>query len=122
MQFPKPGSPVRGSKSGQPLMALFDLLGRHWAMGILWNLCADDLMTFGNLEKKCETITPSTLSKRLKELQAAGFIEKEGRHYRATALGRNLHTTLVPLSELSVAWSEALEGRGLADGKAILEK
>ncbi|HUI71032.1 MAG TPA: hypothetical protein VL354_10975 [Spirochaetia bacterium] len=35
--IPKPGRPVRGSTTGAPIMAL-DLLGRRWAMGILWNL------------------------------------------------------------------------------------
>ena len=27
---PKPGRPVRGSRSGVPVMALLDLLGRRW--------------------------------------------------------------------------------------------
>ena len=26
--LPRPGQPVRGSKTGKPIMALFDLLGR----------------------------------------------------------------------------------------------
>jgi len=38
MAIPKPGQPVRGSTTGAPIMALFDLLGRRWAMGIIWNL------------------------------------------------------------------------------------
>ena len=33
-KLPKPGQPVRGSRSGAPIMALFDLLGRRWAMGV----------------------------------------------------------------------------------------
>ena len=33
-----PGQPVRGSASGRPIMALLDLLGRRWALRILWEL------------------------------------------------------------------------------------
>src|SRR5208282_722599 len=33
--IPKPGSPVRGSRTGRPLMALLDLLGRRWALRIV---------------------------------------------------------------------------------------
>jgi DNA-binding HxlR family transcriptional regulator len=29
---------VRGSKSGRPIMALLDLLGRRWTLRILWEL------------------------------------------------------------------------------------
>lgn len=89
-------------------MALFDLLGRHWAMGILWHLCGEGSMSFGTLEQKCETITPSTLSKRLKELQAAGFVQKSGRVYNATPLGFDLYAALLPLADLSLLWSERL--------------
>jgi len=30
MSIPVPVKPVRGSKSGDPVMAIFDLLGRRW--------------------------------------------------------------------------------------------
>ena len=43
---PLPGSPVRGSRSGAPVMALLDLLGRRWAMGVLWTLCEGGPATF----------------------------------------------------------------------------
>jgi DNA-binding HxlR family transcriptional regulator len=43
------GEPVRGSRSGQPIMVLFDLLSRRWAMGILWNL-AEGPRTFRDLQ------------------------------------------------------------------------
>lgn len=29
---------VRGSKSGRPIMALLDLLGRRWTLRIIWEL------------------------------------------------------------------------------------
>ena len=33
-----PGRPARGSKSGRPIMALLDLLGRRWTLRIVWEL------------------------------------------------------------------------------------
>jgi len=35
---PRPGRPVRGSRTGRPIMALLDLLGRRWVLRILWEL------------------------------------------------------------------------------------
>ena len=34
----RPGLPARGSKSGRPIMALLDLLGRRWALRLVWEL------------------------------------------------------------------------------------
>ena len=34
MATPKPGTRVRGSRTGKPIMALLDLLGRRWALRI----------------------------------------------------------------------------------------
>ena len=46
-------------------MALFDLLGRRWAMGIVWNLAAGPV-TFRALQalhgRTSGTISPSVLS------------------------------------------------------------
>ena len=33
-----PGAPVRGSRTGRPVMALLDLLGRRWSLRVLWEL------------------------------------------------------------------------------------
>src|ERR1043166_5346486 len=35
---PRPGAPVRGSRTGRPIMALMDLLGRRGALRVLWVL------------------------------------------------------------------------------------
>ena len=88
MQTPKPGQPVRGSKTGKPIMALFDLLGRSWAMGILWNL-AEGPATFRVLQERCETVSPSTLNSRLKELKESGLVGRTLDGYILTDSGRN---------------------------------
>jgi DNA-binding HxlR family transcriptional regulator len=87
MKIPVPGKPVRGSKSGVPVMALLDLLGRSWAMGIIWGL-SERVMTFRKLQEYCETLGPTTLNVRIKELTKAGLIEKTTDGYHLTAMGK----------------------------------
>ena len=109
--IPVPGAPVRGSKSGSPIMALFDLLGRRWAMGVLWVLSERGPCTFRELETGCETISPAVLNTRLKELREAGLVIKQAPGYAVSELGREVHACLVPLSATSKKWA-ALVGKG----------
>ncbi|WP_282611414.1 helix-turn-helix domain-containing protein [Pelagibius sp. Alg239-R121] len=89
-------------------MALFDLLGRHWAMGILWNLCEAGPLTFRALEAKCETITPASLNKRLKELRAAELVHRVEGGYGATVLGDRLYDHLLSMADFSLEWADHL--------------
>jgi DNA-binding HxlR family transcriptional regulator len=50
---PRPGAPVRGSATGRPIMALLDLLGRRWALRIIWEL-RDGPLTFRDLQAACD--------------------------------------------------------------------
>jgi DNA-binding HxlR family transcriptional regulator len=86
-------------------MALFDLLGRRWAMGVLWTLCKDNPCTFRVLQQRCETISPTVLNSRLKELRKAGLIMHDQRGYEATAMGRELYGLLMPLGTWSKGWA-----------------
>ncbi|MDB5876161.1 MAG: transcriptional regulator [Ramlibacter sp.] len=105
---PKPGKPVRGSRSGVPVMALLDLLGRRWALGVLWNLCNGGPCTFRELQERCEAMSPTVLNSRLKELREAGLVEHSEQGYRATLLGRELYALLVPLGVWSKKWAAKL--------------
>ena len=107
-KIPTPGTPVRGSKSGAPIMALFDLLGRRWAMGVLWTLCENEPCTFRDLQEKCETISPAVLNQRLKELKLAGFIERGDGGYVSSKLGRELFDQLVPMGAWSKKWAQQI--------------
>ncbi|GAW95316.1 MULTISPECIES: hypothetical protein [Colwellia] len=53
MTLPLPGRQVRGSATGKPSMALLDLLGRTWALGIIWHLRTGPA-TFRALQQRCE--------------------------------------------------------------------
>lgn len=104
-KMPVPGQPVRGSKTGKPIMALFDLLGRTWALGIIWQLATGPL-TFRQLQDRCESVSPTVLNTRLGELRACGFVEGSDEGYRLTELGRDLFRKLKPLGKLSQRWAE----------------
>ena len=57
-RIPLPGGRVRGSASGRPVMALLDLLGRRWALRILFEL-RDGAQNFRALQASVEAISPS---------------------------------------------------------------
>lgn len=105
MKIPRPGKPVRGSQSGAPIMAIFDLLGRRWAMGIVWNLSRGPA-TFRALQSCCETISPSILNSRLKELKEAQLIDRSLDGYHLTAMGEELFTLLKPFGRWSINWAQ----------------
>jgi DNA-binding HxlR family transcriptional regulator len=105
---PLPGKPVRGSSTGRPVMALFDLLGRNWTMRILWELCHDGPCTFRELQGQCESVSPGVLNSRLKELREAQLIELGAKGYQPTAMGRSLFKVLLPLDRWSKRWATSL--------------
>jgi DNA-binding HxlR family transcriptional regulator len=105
MSIPIPGKPVRGSQSGTPIMALFDLLGRHWAMGVIWNL-QNGPSTFRELQDRCESISPSILNSRIKDLREAGIVERTLEGYQLTQRGKELIELLLPFKQWSLVWSE----------------
>jgi DNA-binding HxlR family transcriptional regulator len=107
---PKPGRPVRGSRTGRPVMALLDALGRRWALRVLWEL-GDGELTFRALQEACEGPSPSVLNERLRELAELGLIEKGEEGYRRTEGGRELGALLVPLDEWATRWARRLEKR-----------
>lgn len=86
-------------------MAAFDLLGRHWAMGIIWNLSRGPA-TFRALQSYCETISPSMLNNRLKELKEAQLVTRSLDGYELTEMGEELFTLLKPFGDWSISWAE----------------
>jgi DNA-binding HxlR family transcriptional regulator len=105
MSMPSPGKPVRGSKTGVPIMALFDLLGRSWAMGVVWQL-QNGPYTFRELQEKCEAISPSLLNSRIKELKKAEIVERTLDGYQLTKRGNELIALLRPFGEWSRTWAK----------------
>ncbi len=106
MATPRPGQKVRGSRSGRPVMALLDLLGRRWALRILWELREASPQSFNALQRACGAVSPSVLSQRLVELRESGLVEQdaEGR-YRPTLLSRDLEVPLLALDGFAKRWA-----------------
>jgi DNA-binding HxlR family transcriptional regulator len=95
---------VRGSRSGRPIMALLDLLGRRWTLRILWEL-RDTTLTSRALRTACDEASPTVVQARLSELREAGFVELgEGGGYGQTPLGRELCETFMPLHKFAERW------------------
>ena len=105
MAIPIPGKPVRGSKSGAPVMALLDLLGRSWAMGIVWHLYKGP-STFRRLQAYCESISPTTLNKRLKELRDSHLVKRTVDGYALTQQGKELYELIEPLGLWAKEWAK----------------
>jgi DNA-binding HxlR family transcriptional regulator len=98
---------VRGSRSGRPIMALLDLLGRRWTLRIAWELRDDRSLTSRALRTACDEASPTILQTRLSELREAGLVELvPGDGYRLTALGKDLTETILPLNRFAERWSK----------------
>jgi len=89
-------------------MALLDLLGRRWALRILWEL-RDGPLSFNELQRRCDRMSPSTLSQRLAELTEAKLLEPtaEGAH-RPTRQAKRLGDLLMPLDAWAKKWARTL--------------
>jgi len=102
---PAPGRPVRGSRTGRPIMAALDLLGRRWALRVLWEL-RDGPHPFRALRERCGGVSPTVLSARLAELREAGVVEPSpGEGYLLTRSGIDLLAALAPLQGWADAWA-----------------
>lgn len=89
-----------------PTAELFDLLGRRWALRILWELRAEPL-GFGELQLRCDGMSTSVLSQRLAELRDAGLVEQRGREgYALTEPGARLLARLKFFDSWASQWAE----------------
>jgi DNA-binding HxlR family transcriptional regulator len=108
-ETPRPGRPVRGSTTGRPIMALFDLIGRRWTLRVIWELeQAGKPLTFRGLRTACGDLSASVLTRRLHELTEALIIERTSAGYTVTPLGHALVGSLQPVLAWALDWSQAL--------------
>ena len=98
------GRPARGTRTGKPLLVAFDLLGRRWALRVLWEL-REDHLGFRALQQRCEGMSSSVLRDRLTELVFAGLLKTdEAGLYGLTHQGLALLAALQPLSRWAEQW------------------
>ncbi|MDX6632318.1 MAG: hypothetical protein QOG09_396 [Solirubrobacterales bacterium] len=101
-KIPPPRSrPADSAGPSRPVFDVLDLLGRRWAMRIVWELRRNAL-GFSQLRDRLG-VSPSVLSTRLSDLEAAAVIERDGeRRYRLSGAGRELAQLLYELNR----WAE----------------
>ncbi len=97
---------VRGSRTGRPIMALLDLLGRRWVLRIVWEL-REEPKRFRELQDAIGA-SPTIVNGRLGELREARLVELDpDRGYRLTALGKELLHLFLPLHVWSEKWAKS---------------
>ena len=104
----KPGTPVRGSTTGRPLMVLLDALGKRWSLRVMWEL-RDEALTFRALQSRCEELSPTVLNNRLKELREMQLIDLSPEGYALSDWGRKIGKQLTQLDRLASEWAQDLK-------------
>jgi DNA-binding HxlR family transcriptional regulator len=92
------------------MLALLDLLGRRWALRILWELRSEPA-SFQALQQRCDSMSTSVLSQRLSELREARLIDKDGDgSYTLTEHGARLLSQLDGIDEWTQQWARTIGG------------
>ena len=99
-------SPPTGTR---PIMALLDLLGRRWALRVIWELREEPLV-FRALQERCAGMSSSVLNQRLRELRGAEIVELGGDGYQLTGEGRRLLEAYRPLNAWAERWAARMAG------------
>ena len=96
---------VRGSRTGRPVMALLDLLGRRWTLRLVWEL-RDRPCRFRELQDAVGA-SPTIVNTRLAELREARLVAlDEDAGYRLTPLGEELLRLMLPLHQWAEKWAK----------------
>jgi DNA-binding HxlR family transcriptional regulator len=90
-------------------MALLDLLGRRWALRVLWELRDGHALTFRELQARCGDISSSVLNDRLRELRNAEIVTTEpAGGYQLSSDGHDLLQALAPIDAWAKRWAKRL--------------
>nr|WP_325183738.1 helix-turn-helix domain-containing protein [uncultured Oscillibacter sp.] len=91
-----------------PMASVQAVLGGKWKILILWYVALYRVQRFGQLMRRLDGITQSSLTKQLRELERDGFLHREvyGEvpprvEYSLTELGRSF----APVLDLMLQWS-----------------
>jgi len=92
-------------------MAALDLLGRRWALRVLWEL-RDGPQSFRALRARCDEVSPTVLNQRLAELRASRIVAHErGLGYALGPEGESLLAALAPLHDWAARWARPAAAR-----------
>jgi DNA-binding HxlR family transcriptional regulator len=108
------------TRRSPPVRELLELLGRRWALRLVWELRRDAL-SFSELRERLG-ISPSVLSQRLRDLAQAGVVERsKDRRYILSANGRELARVLYDLNRWAEAAAQGREDAARPSRGAILD-
>lgn len=92
-----------------PMSKLQSVIGGKWKILILWYVAFYKVQRFGELMRRLEGITQSTLTKQLRELENDGFLHREiykeippKVEYSLTEFGESF----IPVLQTMMTWSE----------------
>ena len=92
-----------------PMSSLQAVLGGKWKILILWYVAFYKVQRFGELLRRLDGITQSTLTKQLRELERDGFLHREifqeippHVEYSLTDMGKSF----VPILNDMLLWSQ----------------
>ena len=91
----------------RPVMELLDLLGRRWALRVIWELRGDTGLTFRELQAASGDLSSSVLTDRLRELTLAGVVARDESGYVLTPRGGELLDLLLPLDAWARKWARS---------------
>ncbi len=93
-----------------PVSPFADLVGGRWKLAILYSLQHDGKARFNELVQRLGSVTPTTLTRQLRELERDGFVTRTQYNeipprveYEAT----DLLTTLVPVLDTITEWVDS---------------
>ncbi len=92
-----------------PMSRLQSVIGGKWKILILWYVAFYRVQRFGELMRRLDGITQSTLTKQLRELEQDGFLHREVYkeippkvEYSLTTFGESF----IPVLQTMMEWSE----------------
>lgn len=92
-----------------PMSKLQSVIGGKWKILILWYVSFYKVQRFGELMRRLDGITQSTLTKQLRELEADGFLHREVYReippkveYSLTDFGNSF----IPVLQTMMDWSQ----------------
>ena len=92
-----------------PMAGIQAVLGGKWKILILWYIAFYQVQRFGQLMRRLDGITQSSLTKQLRELERDGFLHREiykeippKVEYSLTEMGQSF----IPILNQMMLWSE----------------
>ena len=96
--------PKRGYGQYCPISRAVEVLGERWSLLIVRDLLVGT-SRFNDLARGLPGLSRSLLSQRLRQLERAGILAKEGSDYVLTPAGRDLEPIVFGLGEWGARWA-----------------